>query len=387
MTRVQRACLLGTVIWLFSHGPLVALLSLHQHRQPWLAVTALLAVLAVSAAAVEPLLGGPIELSRRAAVAMAVVVPLSGLAVTPFLDESLWRTYGNWWPGLTQIVVAALVVRRRAFVALGAELASAAVLGACILSSDLPNPAVAFAALNQPAIVWFSASVGVRLLFDRTARDVARYTLDEGVSVAERAATEARGRSARQRREDLEHDVVPLLRRVALTGPDEPVWPTLSRAAVTVERRVRDDLRARELLDEDVRAALRRARDRGCEVDVVDDRRDPASPVDGSRAGGPAAVPTAVPTAGFTAELRTVLAPVLDACGTARVTLRLPPQGRWATLSVDGTAQEADAVAAALRLGHLRGVGLLVETDLHTEGGTGSLWAELRPAPEPRPVP
>ncbi|GAB3467230.1 hypothetical protein AB1207_19000 [Kineococcus endophyticus] len=379
MTRVQRACLLGTVIWLFSHGPLVALLSLHQHRQPWLAVTALLAVLAVSAAAVRPLLGGPIELSRRAAVAMAVVVPLSGLAVTPFLDESLWRTYGNWWPGLTQIVVAALVVRRRPFVALVAELASAAVLGACILSSDLPNPAVAFAALNQPAIVWFSASVGVRLLFDRTARDVARYTVDEGVSVAERAATEARGRSARQRREDLEHDVVPLLRRVALTGPGEPVWPTLSRAAVTVERRLRDDLRARELLDEDVRAALRRARDRGCEVDVVDDRRATAGPADVPRGDGP--------PPGFTAELRTVLAPVLDACGTARVTLRLPPQGRWATLSVDGSAQEADAVAAALRLGHLRGVGLLVETDLHTEGGTGSLWAELRPAPEPRPVP
>lgn len=379
MTRVQRACLLGTVIWLFSHGPLVALLSLHQHRQPWLAVTALLAVLAASAAAVRPLLGGPIGLSRWAAVAMAVVVPLSGLAVTPFLDESLWRTYGNWWPGLTQIIAAALVVRRRPVVALAAELASAAVIGACVLSSDLPNPAVAFAALNQPAIVWFTASVGVRLLFDRTARDVARYTVDEGLSVAGRAATEARGRSARQRREDLEHDVVPLLRRVALTGPGEPVWPTLSRAAVTVERRLRDDLRARELLDEDVRAALRRARDRGCEVDVVDDRRAPADSADVPRTDGPAA--------SFTAELRTVLAPVLDACGTARVTLRLPPQGRWATLSVDGTEREADAVAAALRLGHLRGVGLLVETDLHTEAGTGSLWAELRPAPEPRPAP
>ncbi|MEW1958475.1 hypothetical protein [Kineococcus sp. NPDC059986] len=370
MTRVQRACLLGTVIWLFSHGPLVALLSLHQHRVPWLAVTALTAVLAVSAVAVRPLLGGPIEVSRRAAVAMALVVPLSGLAVTPFLDESLWRTYGNWWPGLTQIVVAALVVRRRPLVALGAELASAAVLGVCVAGSDLPNRAVVFAALNQPAIVWFSASLGVRLLFDRTARDVARYAADEGASVAGRAATEARGRSARQRREDLEHDVVPLLRRVALSDPGVPTWPTLSRAALTVERRLRDDLRARDLLDEDVRSALRRARDRGCEVDVVDDRRVAAGPT-GDR----------LPAAGFTAELRTLLAPVLDACGTARVTLRLPPQGQWATLSVDGSAREADAVAAALRMGHLRGVGVDVETDLHTEGGAGSLWAELRPAP------
>ncbi|MEZ0490940.1 hypothetical protein AB2L28_01650 [Kineococcus sp. TBRC 1896] len=377
MTRVQRACLLGAVIWLFSHGPLVALLSLHQHqhRRPWLAVAALLVVLAVSAAAVRPLLGGPIELSRRAALAMAAVVPLSGLAVTPFLDEGLWRTYGNWWPGLTQIVVAALVLRRRPLVALAAELAAAGVLAACVSSSDLPNRAVTFAALNQPALVWFTAGVGVRLLFDRTARDVARYAADEGASVAERAATVARSRSARQRREDLEHSVVPLLRRVALTDPGEPSWPTLSRAALTLERRLRDDLRARDLLDEDVRVALRRARERGCEVDVVDDRRRPAGG-DDDAAG-----------TDFTAGLRRLLAPALDACGTARVTLRLPPQGRWATVSVDGTAQEADAVAAALRTGHLRGAGLVVETDLRTGDGIGSLWAEVRPAPAHRPVP
>ncbi|MEZ0164607.1 hypothetical protein AB2L27_07500 [Kineococcus sp. LSe6-4] len=375
MTRVQRACLLGAVIWLFSHGPLVALLSLHQHRWPGLSVTALLAVLAVSAAAVRPLLGGPIALSRPAALAMATVVPLSGLAVTPFLDEGLWRTYANWWPGLTQIVVAALVLRRRPLAALGAELASAGVLAACVLSSGLPHRAVAFAALNQPALVWFTAAVGVRLLFDRTARDVARYTAEESASVAGRAAAEARSRSAQRRREDLEHDVVPLLRRVALTDPGEPSWPGLARAALAVERRLRDDLRARDLLDEDVRVALRRARGRGCEVDVVDDRRH--GPGGGDDAAGP----------GFTAALRALLAPALDACGTARVTLRLPPQGRWATLSVDGSAQEAGAVAAVLGAGHPPGAGLVVETDVRAVGGAGSLWAELRPAPGARPVP
>ncbi len=384
MTRVQRACLLGTVIWLFSHGPLVALLSLHQHRQPWLAVTALLAVLAVSAAAVGRCWAGHRAVPARGGRHGVVVVPLSGLAVTRSSTRACGARTGT---GGRADADRRRRPRRPAppFVALGAELASAAVLGACILSSDLPNPAVAFAALNQPAIVWFSASVGVRLLFDRTARDVARYTVDEGVSVAERAATEARGRSARQRREDLEHDVVPLLRRVALTGPGEPVWPTLSRAAVTVERRCattcgRANCSTRTCARRCGGRATAGARWTSSTTGAPGEPRRRPAPAVRSRSHRLSA-------AGFTAELRTVLAPVLDACGTARVTLRLPPQGRWATLSVDGSAQEADAVAAALRLGHLRGVGLLVETDLHTEGGTGSLWAELRPAPEPRPVP
>ena len=87
MTGVQRACLIGTVIWLFSHGPLVALLSLHQHRAPALSLLALTVVLVVSAVAVRPLLGRPLDLSTRAALGMALVVPLSGLAVTPFLDD------------------------------------------------------------------------------------------------------------------------------------------------------------------------------------------------------------------------------------------------------------------------------------------------------------
>jgi hypothetical protein len=358
---VQRACLLGTVIWLFSHGPLVALLSLHEHRVPALALLALVAVLAVSAAAVRPLLGGPLDLSARAAVAMAAVVPLSGLAVTPFVAEDLWRTYADWWPGLTQIVVAALVMRRRWVPALGAELGSAAVLGFLVAGSDLPHRAVVFAALNQPAIVWFTAAVGVRFVFDRTARDVARYDADTGRAVAAEVSTQARARSARERREDLEQGAVPLLRRVAATGPDAPTWPVLSRAALALERQVRDDLRARELLDDTVRTALRVARARGCAVDVVDDR--------GSTTGGGA----------FVGELRAVLAPVLDACGTAQVTVRLPPGGGWATLSVDGSRAETEAVAAVLHRARSHGPALEVRDDLHVEGTTGSLWVELRP--------
>lgn len=219
MSGVQRACLVGAVLWLFSHGPLSALLSLDAHRAPWLSLTALAVVLVVSAYAVSPLTGRPLHLPTPAAVAVAAVVPLSGLAVTPFLDESLWRTYADYWPGLTQIAVAALVMRRHRLPALAAELASAAVLGGCLLASDLPNRAVAFAALNQPALVWFSAALGVRWLFDRTARDVARFEADAGRAVAARAVTEAREVSARQRREDLEHSVVPLLRRVTTSGP------------------------------------------------------------------------------------------------------------------------------------------------------------------------
>lgn len=363
MSGIQRACLIGALIWLFSHGPLVAFLSLHEHRAPGLAILALVVVLSVSAAAAWPLLGGPLDLSPRAAVAMAVVVPLSGLAVTPFLPESLWRTYGNWWPGLTQIIVSALVMRRKWLPALGAELGSALVLGVLVAGSDLPHRAVVFAALNQPAIVWFTATLGVRFVFDRTARDVARYDADTGRAVAAEASTQARARSARERRGDLEQGAVPLLRRVAATAPDAVTWPILSRAALALERQLRDDLRARELLDDTVRTALREARARGCTVDVVDDR--------GETSGGQ----------GFVGDLRGLLAPVLNACGTAQVMVRLAPGGRLATLSLDGPRAEADAVVTTLHRARLLGAPLDVQDDLQVEGSTGSLWVEFRPHP------
>ena len=360
MNGVRRACLTGTVIWLFSHGPLVALLSLHQHRWPALALLALVVVLGVSALAVRPLLGGPLDLSNRAAVAMAAVVPLSGLAVTPFVAEDLWRTHANWWPGLTQIVVAALVMRRRWVPALAAELGSAAVLGFLVAGSDLPHRVVVFAALNQPAIVWFTASVGVRFVFDRTARDVARYDADAGRAVAAGASTQARARSARQRRDDLEHGAVPLLRRVAAAAPDADDWAELSRAALALERQVRDDLRARDLLDDSVRTALREARARGAVVDVVDDR----GTADGSDLAG---------------ALRGVLGSVLAVCGTAQVTVRLPPGGRLATLSVDGSRAEAEAVSRVLQRARQDGLPLDVRDDLRVDAAAGSSWVEFRP--------
>jgi hypothetical protein len=361
VTGIQRACLLGTVLWLFSHGPLVALLSLPEHRAPALSLLGLLVVLAVSALAARPLLGGPLDLSPAAAAAMALVVPLSGLAVTPFIADSAWRTYANWWPGLTQIIVAALVMRRHWLPALGAELGSAAVLGVLVAGSDLADRAVVFAALNQPAIVWFTASVGVRSVFDRTARDVAHYDAQTGRALAAEASAQARGRSARERQRDLEDGVVPLLREVADVSPGAATWPLLSRSALVLERQLRDDLRARDLLDDAVRAALRGARARGCVVDVVDDRS--------SRADGET----------LAQDLRGVLAPVLEACGTAQLTIRLSPGGREATMSLDGTRAEAEAVAATLHRARRRGLPLRVEDDLRVEAGTGSLWVEFRP--------
>jgi hypothetical protein len=185
--------------------------------------------------------------------------------------------------------------------------------------------------------------------------------------VAAASLTQARADSARRRRDDLEHGAVPLLRRIADAEPTAGTWPELSRSALALERQVRDDLRARELLDDSVRTALRAARARGAVVDVVDDR--------GSGPQGPGGG-----TAAFVGQLRAVLAPVLDACGASQVTVRLSPGGGWATLSVDGPAPEAGAVREVLHRARLRGPALDVRDDLHVEGGTGSLWVEFRPA-------
>ncbi|WP_432523518.1 hypothetical protein [Kineococcus sp. SYSU DK006] len=361
MKGVRRACAIGAGIWLTTHGPLPALPTLEQHRHPALAVLALVVVLAGSVVAVRPLRGGPTALGAPAAVVLAALPPLAGLAVMPFLPVEAWRTHANWWPGLSQVLVAALVVRRRWAPALASELASAAVLTGCVLAAGGPHRAMDVAALNQPALVWFTASLGVRFVFDRTAREVERYEADAARAAAAQAASAARASSARLRRDELERDTVPLLRRVAAAAVDDATWPQLSLQARRAERQLRDDLRARALLDDGVRRELHAARERGCHVDVIDDR--------GSVAAGPG-------DEGFLPAVRTLLRPALAACGTARFTARLSPGGRLATVSVDGSPAAVRAVAAAVRSAALRELPLEVDVDLHS----GSLWAELRPA-------
>ncbi|MGI4896026.1 MAG: hypothetical protein ACRYF3_13025, partial [Janthinobacterium lividum] len=241
--------------------------------------------------------------------------------------------------------------------ALAAELASAAVITGCVLAAHRPGVLVEVAALNQPAILWFTASLGIRTLFDRTAREVARFEADAGSAVAARATSAARADSARRRRADLGHSTVPLLRRVADSAPDDVGWPVLSRSAVLLERQLRDDLRARALVDDVVRSALLDARARGCRVDVLDDRPAGSAPV-----------------TPFVDTVRPVLAAALTACGTAHLTARLPPSEPRATLSVDGSTHEVEAVAFAIRKSTPSGI------DLHLDVLAGSLWVELRPA-------
>ena len=358
MNSLQRACAVGSVTWLVAHAPLPALLSLRATHSPALSLLAVVVVTGVSLLVLRPLRGGPMALRPAAALAAAAVLPLSGLAVMPQLEPEAWRTFANWWPGATQVIVAALVVRRQWSAAVVGELGSAAVIAGCVLGRGLPGAAVDIAALNQPALLWFTASVGVRFLFDRTAREVARHTADAGTAVAAAAATSARAAGARRRREDLDAHAVPLLRQVATTEVAAPGWGATVRAAVAVERQLRDDLRARALLDDEVRAALRAARARGAVVDVVDDRT------------------AAAPDDAFVLALRPVLAAAARACGTGALTVRLSPAPGHASLSVDGTPQEAAAVARVVRGG---AAGLVADVDVLD----GSLWTDLRP-PDPR---
>ncbi|NIZ91294.1 hypothetical protein F1544_09805, partial [Kineosporiaceae bacterium B12] len=235
MTGFQRACALGAVLWLLTHAPLVAVLGLRDSHAPVLSLLAVVVVCGVSAVLARPLTGRPLALSARAAWAAALVLPASGLAVMPFLDAESWRTYANWWPGAGQVIVAALVVRRRPLAALAAELGGAAVIAGCVLAQDGPPGGspdlVTILALNQPATLWLPAALGIRAVFDRTSREVARLEADAGTSVAERAAAEARAASARSRRADLEAGTVPLLERVAVSAPAAPAtaWAELAR--------------------------------------------------------------------------------------------------------------------------------------------------------------
>ncbi len=151
--------------------------------------------------------------------------------------------------------------------------------------------------------------------------------------VGERRAREAAAqavaveRDARLKR--LDETARPLLTRIAAGGP---LGPADRRAARLLEARLRDEIRAPSLLDDDVAAAVAGAWARGVEVVLLDD-------------GGGGELPS-----GAARRFRTVLAGHLMATSTGRVTARRLPPGRDVALTVVVASGEGDPERHEYRL-------------------------------------
>jgi hypothetical protein len=163
------------------------------------------------------------------------------------------------------------------------------------------------------------------------------FRADADVRAAEsRRSTEL----AALRRAELSQLARPLLAGIAAGRLADPVDDQQFRSACrAVEQQLRDDLRAREMLDDTVRRSVLEARRRGVRISLRDDR-----------SGSPEAVAhTLVPS-----RLRTFVAGAIDGVDRGEVTVRIPSVGPRLTLAVvSPTAGHSRATRTADRLAAL----------------------------------
>jgi len=195
------------------------------------------------------------------ALAVAVLVPnATWVAVgSPLLATDI----GTWSIGAVGALFAVVMVRRRPWVAW---------TGVVVLAVEAAwwiGPASALALGAVGSLLWVGVAQLLTGLVDRAASDTAELT------ALQRAASEWLASQEGMRRERRTQ----VQRALALAGP--VLTRTIEtrgrlddderRAARIAEEALRDELRGSALLDENVRAALAAARERGTTVSVLDE--------------------------------------------------------------------------------------------------------------------
>lgn len=222
--------------------------------------------------------------------------------------------------GATGVALTILVVRRRPLWAwLGVAVLAVLGISATGLGESLSRGLLG-------TFVWVGLAQLMLWSVDRAYSDTARLVRLQQASSAWQATHEARRSQRRQRVQFALAVAGPVLSRAVQTGgrlTDE------ERAdALIIEGTLRDELRAHRLIDDEVRAAIRRARERGAGVTVIDD--DALTDLD----------------AGSLAAVRSALAEVLRGAEADRIIVRTTSDPRTAVTVVGRSSAASAAVPA-----------------------------------------
>jgi len=221
------------------------------------------------------------------------------------LGRATWHLGANTW------LIWFLILRRRVLLAWAGGLSMVAIMAAYgVISGRGPLWGVTLAQ-SQVALMVVATLFGASLR--RTANRINELT-ERSVSASIVAASADAAQEIRvQRAAELASTAVPLLDRIATRG----VFGDADRAAFArVEAQLRDGVRGRSLMVPIVVSAVARARERGVEVTLLDDR--------GSE----------LPSVAAMAEIAVRVAAALDSASSGAVTIRLLPPGRDTAVTV-----------------------------------------------------
>lgn len=284
--------------------------TLGEVNHPWMSLVAMVVVCGAGAALLQPA-RDPFPAALSAIVLGAVITSSALVFANVPASDSLGRA--TWHLGANTWLLIFLTIRRRAVLAWAGMAAMSAITLVWGATSGRGVPGAAAMLDTHIAILVVGTMFAISLR--RTAQRINAFAARSVEATVQAAATTTSQHIRRQRLSELSQIAVPHLRRIAhgavLTDADRTAY-------ALAEARLRDGVRGRTLAVPTILEAVQRARLRGVEVTLLDDRSEPL---------GSAAMQEAI----------TTVTEVLARAAHGSVTVRLLPPGRDMALTVVAT--------------------------------------------------
>lgn len=272
MRTVRLACLVAATLWVQLHTVLAFLYLEEVASIPRYAI-ALLVFQSASLLAVLPLVSAHPAVSRSSTlIGLAACVPLVQYLNATALGSGAITGYGNWAAGGLSVILASLAFRGHFGLAIGAATGLIAAQTSVYFLAPGPEgfsiPRAVLLAV--PPQVWILGAWAIRRILLRGDALVSAFSERASWDAVE-AESDGWQATHRDRLAELNAEVIPFLRKVAGSQVDDPAD---AETAAELASKLRDNLGARAMLDEDVRVSLGAARKRGVRVSLSSEEID-----------------------------------------------------------------------------------------------------------------
>jgi hypothetical protein len=259
---VPRSVIVSLAALFSGYHIVLGLYSLNVPRSPWPALIAMVLFAVVTALSLRPSRSG-----RMPAVVAAFDLAVSGvvlLLVLSQLDPRQENGYATWVIAAVATLMTIVVVRQRpwfAWVGIGV------LVFAVLVWSEQPLDLTTLGVVG--GAVWVGVAHAVTISLARASRDAVRYSVAEQRTAEWQAQEEAEFFERRIRLAHMNRLAGPMLRRIVASGGR--LDPSERLECLHLEAAMRDEIRGRRLLDDEVRREVMAARRRGVEVTLLDD--------------------------------------------------------------------------------------------------------------------
>ncbi|GAA1840535.1 hypothetical protein [Agromyces salentinus] len=261
MIAIPRWLLLVLAVLFSTYHVMLGITSLDVPASPWPTVVALALYVIATVASLS--VGSRVRMPDWLAafdLAVCIVIPV---LVTSQLDPDEANGYATWYVAAVGTLMTIAAARRQI---LAAWLGVLALAVQTVVWDDL----FALGTLGViGSIAWVAIAHMLTAALGTAARETRRYAQAEREAAEWQAAQDAHVFEGRARLAHTNRIAAPMLRRIADRGG--VLTPAQRQECRVLEAAIRDEIRGRMLLTDDVRSAVQRARERGATVTLLDE--------------------------------------------------------------------------------------------------------------------